>query len=223
MLHFLPETPRWLVKASRVADAKVVLGKVYGKQITAAKMVDGILRDIEREVLEEEEATSKRGDHVAPCKSSWLWLTGLQDAWAELFAVGGNRRALTIACMLQGFQQLRGFVGSAACSTSYPSPLADSLHPQNSLMYFSATVFALVGFNAPTLASLSIAVTNFLITIVAFVLIDRVGRPRILLLSIPVMIAGRVLCALAFNFIHLPALRDDTAVDRSNGASSGPL
>lgn len=112
LLVFLPETPRWLVKASRTEDAKVVLGKVYGKHSTASKMVDGILRAIEREVMEEEEATSKRRGHVTPSKSSWLWLTGLRDAWAELFAVGGNRRALTIACMLQGFQQLCGFVGS---------------------------------------------------------------------------------------------------------------
>lgn len=112
MLVFLPETPRWLVKIGRVEDAKVVLRKVYGKDDAASKMVEGILRAIEREVLEEEEATSKRHDHVTPAKGSWLWLTGLRDAWAELFAVGGNRRALTIACMLQGFQQLCGFVRS---------------------------------------------------------------------------------------------------------------
>lgn len=90
---------------------------------------------------------------------------------------------------------------------------------KNSLMYFSATIFALVGFNAPTLASLSVAVTNFLLTIVAFVLIDRVGRRRILLLSIPIMIAGLVLCALAFNFIHLPTPRDEAEIETGNGAT----
>lgn len=88
-------------------------------------------------------------------------------------------------------------------------------------MYFSATIFALVGFNAPTLASLSIAITNFLFTSVAFFLIDRVGRRRILLLSIPVMIAGLVLCVLAFNFIHLPTPHDaiEGNVETGNGAS----
>jgi len=88
-------------------------------------------------------------------------------------------------------------------------------------MYFSATIFALVGFNAPILASLSIAVTNFLLTSVAFFLIDRVGRRRILLLSIPVMIAGLVLCALAFNFIHLPTPHDaiEGSAETSNGAT----
>ncbi len=88
-------------------------------------------------------------------------------------------------------------------------------------MYFSATIFALVGFNAPILASLSIAVTNFLLTSVAFFVIDRVGRRRILLLSIPVMIAGLVLCALAFNFIHLPTPHDaiEGNAETSNGAT----
>jgi len=111
MLVFLPETPRWLVKANRTEDAKVVLGKVYGRHSGASEMANGILRAIEREIIEEEEATSKRRGHMPPSKKSWRWLTGLRDAWAELFVVGGNRRALTIACMLQGFQQLCGFVG----------------------------------------------------------------------------------------------------------------
>ena len=36
--------------------------------------------------------------------------SGTKDNWDELFRVGGNRRALTIACLLQGLQQLCGFV-----------------------------------------------------------------------------------------------------------------
>ncbi len=211
MLLFLPETPRWLVKASKRDEAKMVLGKVYGTQPTTARMRESILRAIEQEVMEEEEATSKRRDHVPSIKSSWVWMTRLSDAWMELFAIGGNRRALTIACMLQGLQQLCGFV-------SHPSPLFSSIlliltNFKNSLMYFSATIFALVGFDAPTLASLSIAVTNFLLTLVAFVLIDRIGRRRILLLSIPVMVAGLILCALAFDFIQLPVRRGDVMVE----------
>jgi len=48
MLVFLPETPRWLVKANRTEDAKVVLGKVYGRHSGASEMANGILRAIER-------------------------------------------------------------------------------------------------------------------------------------------------------------------------------
>lgn len=47
----------------------------------------------------------------------------------------------------------------------------------------------------------------------AFVLIDRVGRRRILLLSIPVMVAGLVLCALAFDFIELPIRQGEAMME----------
>ena len=71
-------------------------------------------------------------------------------------------------------------------------------------MYFSATIFSIVGFRSPTLASLSIAFTNFLFTVVAFHSIDRIGRRRILLWSVPIMVAGLALCAIAFNFVEMP-------------------
>ena len=70
-------------------------------------------------------------------------------------------------------------------------------------MYFSATIFALVGFQSPTLTSLAIALANFAFTLVAFYSIDRVGRRRILLWSVPIMVAGLVLCSVAFKFVDL--------------------
>ena len=70
-------------------------------------------------------------------------------------------------------------------------------------MYFSATIFKLVGFKNPTLASLAIASTNFLFTIVALGLVDRVGRRRILLCSIPFMILGLLSVAFGFSFLPL--------------------
>ncbi|KAI9776545.1 MAG: hypothetical protein M1835_005485 [Candelina submexicana] len=182
-LAFLPETPRWLVKANRQEEAKRVLINTYGGGQVVHHIVGNVLRGIEREILEEEGAIGKRrNDTSTSSKSSSIppWFMRLQDTWAELFGIGGNRRALTIACMLQGFQQLCGF---------------------NSLMYYSATIFALVGFDSPTLPALSIALTNFLFTLLAFKLIDRIGRRRILLLSIPIMVAGLLLCALAFFFV----------------------
>jgi SP family myo-inositol transporter-like MFS transporter 13 len=72
-------------------------------------------------------------------------------------------------------------------------------------MYFSATIFAQVGFKNPTATSLVIACTNFLATLVTFRYIDRIGRRRILLLSIPIMVFGLALCAVAFKFVHLPS------------------
>jgi len=87
-------------------------------------------------------------------------------------------------------------------------------------MYFSATIFALLGFRDPTLTSLTVAGTNFLFTLVALVLIDRVGRRRMLLWSIPFMVAGLLLAAYGFSRIRIStstaaAPRDDGAGDRS--------
>lgn len=107
VMLFMPETPRWLVKVGREDDARAVLNKVFGGGIDVQRMVDGVLRGIVTEVREEEEAVKgrRRGQ-----KNSKEWFSGSKDTWNELFRVGGNRRALTIACLLQGLQQLCGFV-----------------------------------------------------------------------------------------------------------------
>lgn len=68
-------------------------------------------------------------------------------------------------------------------------------------MYFSATIFNLVGFTSPVMTSLSVAVTNFVFTLFAFSLIDTIGRRRILLISIPFMVTGLALCAVCFAYL----------------------
>ena len=96
------------MKAGRIALARNVLRSVYGTQSEA--VVEGVLRAISIEVLNEEEATNARRLRSVPTKHKLSWLQTLHDSRAELFEVGGNRRALTIACLLQGLQQLCGFV-----------------------------------------------------------------------------------------------------------------
>jgi MFS transporter, SP family, solute carrier family 2 (myo-inositol transporter), member 13 len=86
-------------------------------------------------------------------------------------------------------------------------------------MYFSATIFSMVGFKSPTLTSLSIALTNFGFTLLAFYLIDIIGRRRILLQSIPIMIVGLLLSAFAFHFIHL----EPSAVSDSGSSYIPPV
>ncbi|KAL6703018.1 hypothetical protein ACN47E_010294 [Coniothyrium glycines] len=182
MLFILPETPRYLVKAGRRRKAGRVLTRVYGGGDANKTLVNAVLRRVEMEILEEEDAAGLRSTSDTTKTGFKAKLGKVQDNFAQLVLVGGNRRALIIACMLQGFQQLCGF---------------------NSLMYFSATIFHLVGFTSPTLTSLSIALTNFAFTLVAFHSIDRIGRRRILLSSIPIMVAGLALCSVAFLFIDL--------------------
>jgi len=89
-------------------------------------------------------------------------------------------------------------------------------------MYFSATIFAMVGFRSPTLTSLSVAGTNFVFTLVALGLIDRIGRRRVLLWSLPFMIVGLLLSAFGFSLtsVSVSAVAesgDDGGADDGNG------
>lgn len=106
-------------------------------------------------------------------------------AWNSLKLIHrspANMRALILACGLQGIQQFTGF---------------------NSLMYFSATIFETCGFENSTAVSIIIAATNFVFTFVAFCIIDKVGRRRILVFAIPCMCAALVLCAIGFHFLGI--------------------
>ena len=129
-------------------------------------------------------------------RSSWLkqWTSG----WVEAHTVPSNLRAVIITCGLQGIQQFSGF---------------------NALMYFSATIFESVGFKSPTSVSLIIAGTNFAFTLVAFWCIDRIGRRKILLLTIWGMVLGLVLASICFHFIDID-FSDTSNEDVKHGAWS---
>ncbi|KAL1884380.1 hypothetical protein VTK73DRAFT_74 [Phialemonium thermophilum] len=178
LVLFMPESPRWLVKVGLSSEARLVIGQVAGGGRNVARLVEATLDSIEAEVREEEEARRLSRSHASDDR--WGWTAPLR----ELLATRKNRRALAIACLLQGLQQLCGF---------------------NSLMYFSATIFTLLGFRTPTLTSLVVAFTNLIFTILALLLIDRIGRRRILLWSIPFMIVGLLLSAWGFSFINNPS------------------
>ncbi|KAI2867711.1 hypothetical protein CBS12448_157 [Aspergillus niger] len=176
----LPETPRWLVQAGFEEKATKVLSRVYGSHSDSGLMAKQVMRDIQQEVAEEEEELTQTNK---PSTGNWQWLTNVTQCARHLILVGGNRRALIIAVMLQATQQLCGF---------------------NSLMYFSATIFSMLSFSSPTLVSLSVALTNFLFTLLAFAFIDRIGRRRILLYSMPVMALSLIACAFTFGSVEMP-------------------
>ena len=195
ILVLLPETPRWLLQAGFDARAKTVLTKIYQDCLGCDRVVDRLVRDISGEIDQEASEMGQPKSHGT--KPRWLDDT-LQRGQQLLH--GGNRRALIIAMMLQGVQQLCGF---------------------NSLMYFSATIFASLSFSSPTLTSLSVAMTNFIFTLLAFVLIDRIGRRRILLYSIPVMVVALIVCAFSFSSIDGPWNSETpTRHDESNDSPS---
>ncbi|WVQ82390.1 hypothetical protein IAT38_004518 [Cryptococcus sp. DSM 104549] len=109
-------------------------------------------------------------------RSTWL------ERLRSLVMVGTNRRALIIGCGLQAAQQLCGF---------------------NTLMYYSATIFAMLGFQNATAVGLIVAAVNFLFTLVALKIVDPFGRRRTMLLTLPVMVLALVLAAIFFHFLTL--------------------
>ncbi|CAK7904606.1 myo-inositol transporter 1 [[Candida] anglica] len=125
----------------------------------------------------------------------------LEQAWNSIKIIHktpANFRALILACGLQGIQQFTGF---------------------NSLMYFSTTIFETLGFHNATAVSIIIAATNFVFTGVALCIIDKVGRRRILLWSVPSMCISMVVCAIAFHFLGIKFTSGANLVIKTTGIS----
>lgn len=98
----------------------------------------------------------------------------------QLHLVPANLRAVFSACGLMVISQLSGF---------------------NTLMYYSSTLFEIVGFSNPTAVGIVVAGTNFIMTWVNAMIIDSLGRRRLLLCTAWGMSAGLVAVAIAFHFI----------------------
>ena len=104
----MPETPRWLVKVGRADRAKVVLRKVFGDG--EEEVVKAVMARVEREIEEEDAAVAKMGRFEGAPDGFSMHLRRMKENFSELVTVPGHLRALTITCMLQGAQQLCGFV-----------------------------------------------------------------------------------------------------------------
>ncbi|RDW85300.1 Myo-inositol transporter [Coleophoma cylindrospora] len=103
----------------------------------------------------------------------------------QLFLVPANLRALTCACAVMAISQLGGF---------------------NTLMYYSSTIFALVGFDKPVAVSLVVGATNFIFGFACFFTLDKFGRRVVLLISVLGMALTLTIAAIAFHWI--PVSRD---------------
>lgn len=106
----------------------------------------------------------------------------IRKALKSLFIIPANFRALTAACGLMFFQQFCGF---------------------NTLMYYSATLFDIVGFTNPVAVGTVVAVTNWIFTVLSLQLIDRIGRRRILLWTMWGMPVCLVVAAIAFHWVPI--------------------
>jgi SP family myo-inositol transporter-like MFS transporter 13 len=101
---------------------------------------------------------------------------------ARIFTTPATFRAVFVACTVMAISQLSGF---------------------NTLMYYSATLFKIVGFNNATAVAITVSATNFIFSVVNLVIVDKFGRRRILLFTILGMSVCLVIAAASFSYIPI--------------------
>nr|CAG8524735.1 8231_t:CDS:10 [Entrophospora candida] len=106
-----------------------------------------------------------------------------------------NLRPLVIACGLQTLQQFSGF---------------------DTAMYYGGTILKMAGFaiiKEAIVFSILVSITNFVATVVALYVIDRVGRRTILLYTIIATVIGLFLLGIGFVSIVGLVPKQDTCTD----------
>lgn len=92
LMHYLPESPRYLLKVGKEEQARRVLRRVY-----PAATIEQL--DLKISVIQAVVIKTRTAQEAIPATTRFL----------NMFRVGKTRRALAIACGLQALQQLSGF------------------------------------------------------------------------------------------------------------------
>jgi SP family myo-inositol transporter-like MFS transporter 13 len=167
---------------------------IYHGKIAQA---EGVLQKIYRDATPEMVRT-KTALIAAACEES-KELQNCATRWQKIKMLHTNPayfRALVCACGLMVISQMSGF---------------------NTLMYYSSTLFALVGFSNPVAVGLVVAGVNFIMTWVNMMCVDPIGRRRLLISTVWGMSAGLLAVAVAFHFI--PVNTDTLALETTKISS----
>lgn len=104
----------------------------------------------------------------------------LWTLFKRIFTTPSTARAAITACTVMAISQLGGF---------------------NTLMYYAATLFSIVGFDNPTAVGITVSGTNFVFSFFSLALVDRFGRRIILCITVLGMAICMIITAVSFHYI----------------------
>lgn len=171
---------RWMFGLAAVPAAILGIGMIWLPE-SPRWLVAQKLTDAARTVLERIRGVADVSAELADIQQS---LAGQSGGWADLLAPK-IRPALIVGVGLAIFQQVTGI---------------------NTVIYYAPMIFQFAGFKSASvsiLATVGVGVVNVAMTIVALLLVDRVGRRPLLLTGLAGMVAGLVALGLAFGLPQL--------------------
>lgn len=212
--HFLPETPRWLLRHGRRNDAKKSLFRTRGVSPPPNDASNGRGGDTRgesgewvggEEVEEVEEEWRQLVSRVAQSDESKSLLHGVEggvDDGALNIDLGeggeesggGRRSSIVLEHPWQDKAVRRALL--VGCVLQFIQQVAGI----NTVMYYSATILQTAGFpdNEAIWLAAAVAFTNFAFTLLELYLVERTGRRRLTLGSLGGVVAALALLAGVF-------------------------
>ena len=175
---------RWMFGLAAIPSALLGIGMAFMPE-SPRWLVSHGQEDKGRSVLQHIRGTTSVDSEVRDIRQS---SAEQGSSWSELLSPS-LRPAMIVGIGLALFQQVTGI---------------------NTVIYYAPTIFQSAGFASASVAILAttgVGIVNVLMTVVALLLLDRLGRRPLLLLGMAGMVVSLAMLGTAFLFPHLPALR----------------